>query len=244
MRFTPVFALLALGAAHVWAAAPALTEESFRAQMGFAPTVRMSYRDLACRPVSFAGFAKEMEKAGVHADADRAADGIDITLTARLRGKVVCPAPYPSITELPPFDLRDLAGKRVSATSLRGKPTLINFFFARCVPCVREVGPLNDFVAARPHMNFLAVTFDEPDEARAFVARYHFRWRVVPDAREFIDRVRVKQYPMMALFDADGRLLGTRAGGARDELEAANVGPQLARWMDGLLREKGDRSIY
>ena len=58
--------------------------------------------------------------------------------------------------------------------------------------------------------------------------RYDLRWRVVPDAREFIDRMRVKQYPMMALFDANGRLLGTRSGGARDELEAANVEPQLA----------------
>ncbi len=40
----------------------------------------------------------------------------------------------------------------------------------------------------------------------------------------------------MALFDANGRLLGTKKGGARDELEAANVEPQLERWMDGLLR--------
>ena len=58
----------------------------------------------------------------------------------------------------------------------------------------------------------------------------------MPDAREFIDRMRVKQYPMMALFDASGRLLGTRRGGVRDELEAATVAPQLARWVDGLLR--------
>ena len=43
--------------------------------------------------------------------------------------------------------------------------------------------------------------------ARAFVDRYKFRWRVVPDARDFIDRMKVKQYPMMALFDANGRLL-------------------------------------
>ncbi len=85
-------------------------------------------------------------------------------------------------------------------------------------------------------MNFLAVTFDEPAVARAFVDRYKFRWRVVPDAREFIERVHVKKYPMMALFDARGRLLGMKPGGARDELEAANVAPQLTRWVDGLLR--------
>ena len=48
--------------------------------------------------------------------------------------------------------------------------------------------------------------------------------------------MKVKQYPMMALFDSSGRLLGTRVGGVHDELEAANVAPQLTRWVDGLLR--------
>ena len=103
----------------------------------------------------------------------------------------------------------------MNAASLKGKPTLINFYFADCVPCILEVGPLNSFAAGRPGMNFLAVTFDEAAVARAFVARYNFRWRVVPDAREFIDRVRVKQYPTMALFDENGRLLGTRQAAGR-----------------------------
>lgn len=85
-------------------------------------------------------------------------------------------------------------------------------------------------------MNFLAVTFDPPDQARAFVKRFGLHWRVVPDAQEFIDRMRVKQYPVMALFDADGRLLGTRKGGAGDELEAATVEPQLERWVESLLK--------
>jgi hypothetical protein len=111
----------------------------------------------------------------------------------------------------------------------------VSFFFSTCVPCILEVKPLNRFAAARPQMNFLAVTFDEPAEARDFVKRHGLRWRVVADAREFIERMRVKQYPLMALFDADGRLLGTRLGGARDELEQANVEPNLRRWVEGLL---------
>ena len=44
--------------------------------------------------------------------------------------------------------------------------------------------------------------------------------------------MRVKKYPTMALFDANGRLLGTRSGGVRDELEAANVGA-AARALGG-----------
>ena len=138
---------------------------------------------------------------------------------------------------MPPFDLKDLQGRRVTSASLRGKPTLVSFFFSTCVPCILEVEPINRFAAARPHMNFIAVTFDEPAEASAFVKRYGLRWRVVPDAQDFVERMRVKQFPLMALFDANGRLLGTKKGGARDELEAANVEPQLRRWIEGLLKK-------
>ncbi len=214
----------------------ALTEQAFRARMGFPASVGISYRNLECRTVSFDEFSSAMAEPAVHADVDRAADGASATITARIRGKTRCESPYPPITTMPPFALKDLAGKRMTHADLRGKPTLLSFWYSTCVPCIREVEPLNQFAAARPHMNFLAVTFDERAVAQAFVKRFGVRWRVVPDAREFIDRVRVKSYPTVALFAADGRLLGTKVGGAHDELEAANVQPQLKRWMDGLLR--------
>lgn len=235
MRFAFVlFTLVAGGAAA--AEPPAFTESDFRGTLGVTDRVRLSYRGVDCRPLSFERFAEAMVEKGARSDVERALDGTEVTVTVRKPGAGVCTSPYPPVAEMPEFELRDLAGRRVTAASLRGKPTLINFYFAECVPCILEVGPLNRFAADRPEMNFLAMTFDEPETARAFVARYKFRWRVVPAAREFIDRVRVKQYPTMALFDGSGRLLGTRRGGVRDELEAATVAPQLARWVDGLLR--------
>jgi cytochrome oxidase Cu insertion factor (SCO1/SenC/PrrC family) len=229
--------LLALVVSPVFAAAPKLTEDAFRKTMKIAPHVRMAYRDLACKPVSFDGFAAAMHAPGAHADVDRSPDGAALTMTVRLRGNVSCPTPYPAITEMPAFSLPDLAGKRVTSEGLRGKPTLISFFFSTCKPCILEVEPLNRFAAARPQMNFLAVTFDEAEEARQFVKRYGVKWRVVADAREFVDRVRVKQFPTLVLFDADGRLLGMKKGGASDALEAANVEPQVKRWVDSLLRK-------
>jgi thiol-disulfide isomerase/thioredoxin len=236
MRIVLGWMLSVFACAAALPATPALSESDFRASLGAADNVRLSYRGLDCQPLGFDEFAQAMSEAGVHSDIERAVDGTAITVTVRRRGGNICSSPYPPVAELPPFELRDLAGKRVSAASFKGKPTLVNFFFAACVPCIREVDPLNHFAASRPGMNFLAMTFDEAEVARAFVARYHLHWRVVPDAREFIDRMRVKQYPMMALFDETGRLLGMRGGGARDDLEAAAVAPQLARWVDGLLR--------
>lgn len=219
-------------------AEPPLTEQEFRGTLGVGPSVELRYRDLQCRDVPFADYAKAMQESAMKSDVERAADGSSLTLSIRRRGSPPCPSPYPALTDMPPFDLRDLHGRRVTSADLKGRPTLVNFYFAQCRPCILEVEPLNRYAASRPDMNFLAVTFDEPEEARAFVERFRFRWRVVPDARDFIDRMRVKQYPLMALFDAQGRLLGTKRGGARDELEAATVLPQLKRWVDALQRPR------
>ena len=232
-----VLLLLALTGAPAFASNPPLTEETFRESMNIAPAQRVTYRDLDCKPVNFTAFATAMQRPDAHADVDRATDDAALTLSVRLRGGPACPSPYPPLARMPAFELRDLAGRRVNAATLRGKPTLMSFFFSTCMPCILEVEPLNRFAAARPQMNFLAVTFDEADVARQFVKRFGLKWRVLPDARDFVDRVRVKQYPTLALFDADGRLLGMKKGGAGDALEAANVEPQLNRWVDGLLRK-------
>jgi peroxiredoxin len=223
-------------AATAFGQAPQPTEENFRKRLDMAPTARLEYRDTQCRGVNFAGFVEGMRQPNAHADVDRAVDGSAVTMTVKLKGMASCPSPYPPITEIPPFALKDLAGKRVTSDSLRGKPTLVSFFFATCVPCILEVQPINRYAAANPQLNFLAVTFDEPAVAQAFVKRYGLKWRVVPDARDLVERMRVKQFPLMALFDAKGQLLGTKKGGVRDELEAAAVEPQLRRWVDGLLR--------
>ena len=53
--------LLALVTISV-ADSPPLNENDFRGTLGLAPNVRMSYRDLACKPVDFEGFKAAMEK--------------------------------------------------------------------------------------------------------------------------------------------------------------------------------------
>lgn len=228
---------LALLTSPVFAQTPQPTEAAFRKSLRIGPEVTLDYRNIQCQPVNFEGFVADMRKPGAGASVDRAIDGSAVTMSVTLKGRGTCPSPYSAVTEMPPFDLKDLNGKRVTSGSLRGKPTLISFYFATCIPCILEVEPLNRYAAARPHMNFLSVTFDDRAETQAFVKRYGVRWRVVPDAQELVERMRVKQFPMLALFDANGRLLGTKKGGARDELEAANVEPQVKRWVDGLLKK-------
>jgi peroxiredoxin len=221
-----------------FACAQDVSEDEFRSALGVGTTVKLQYQDLDCRPIDFAAFATGMRQPGVSSEVVRAPDGGAATVSLHRRGGRSCPSPYGRIAEMPTFDLVDLQGRRVTSQGLRGKPVLVNFYFAACKPCILEVGPLNRFAASRKDLQVLAMTFDEPAVARAFVERFRFRWRVVPDAKDFIDRMAVNRYPLMALFDAQGRLLGTRAGGVKDELEAATVEPALRRWVDSLFRER------
>ena len=215
---------------------PPVKEHDFRRMLDLGPDVKIAYRDLECRAITFDQFSAAMGQPGLGSEVVRSADSSAVTVSLHRRGGASCPSPYGPVTDMPAFDLKDLAGRRVTSASLRGKPTLVSFYFSGCVPCILEVGPLNDFASARKELQFLAVTFDGAPEARAFVKRFGLRWRVIPDARDFIDRMGVVRYPMLALFDAQGRLLGTRSGGVKDELEAAAVGPAVRRWVDGLLR--------
>ena len=43
----------------------------------------------------------------------------------------------------PAFDLPTLSGDRLDQNQLKGKPTVINFWFTRCAPCIDEIPVLN-----------------------------------------------------------------------------------------------------
>jgi hypothetical protein len=107
---------------------------------------------------------------------------------------------------------------------------------------VLEVQPINRF--ARAADNFPAVTFDERSSTRLRES-IRPRWRVVP-AQNFIERMRVKQYPLMALFDATAGL-GTEGGArtssggqCRASAEAWGGQPaEMAPWRRTVNRQTG-----
>ena len=128
--------------AAAFAATPApFTESDFRATLGAADTVRLSYRGVDCQPLSFDEFAQAMGETGVHSDIERAVDGTAITVTVRRRGGNICSSPYPPVAELPPFQLRDLAGKRGERREPQGQTHAHQFLFCRVRAVHSRSGP-------------------------------------------------------------------------------------------------------
>jgi cytochrome oxidase Cu insertion factor (SCO1/SenC/PrrC family) len=65
----------------------------------------------------------------------------------------------------PAFVHHTLSGKRITAKSLRGKVTLLNFWFAACPPCITEMPMLNRlYRRALKYKDFqcFGITYDPP----------------------------------------------------------------------------------
>jgi thiol-disulfide isomerase/thioredoxin len=133
---------------------------------------------------------------------------------------------------MPKLEGHDLEGR---AHAFTGKPTLLSFFFAECLPCIQEVPDLNRFAHEHPQFSHVAVTFDAAPIAVKFVAERKLEWSVVPNAGEFIAALGVTAYPTFLLVSADGRLLGIHTGGGGLNDKPGTVAAELNDWAAKLL---------
>jgi peroxiredoxin len=132
--------------------------------------------------------------------------------------------------KFPGFRLEQLAGGKIDSKQLAGHFALVNFYFAQCAPCRKEIPDLNALAMAHKDMKFVALTFDSKDDARQFVSDTQFAWPIAPDANSFIQEIGVKAYPAFALLDPKGIVvaMATHSEIARQD---GDVGKWLARWM-------------
>ncbi|MDE2278347.1 MAG: TlpA family protein disulfide reductase [Xanthomonadaceae bacterium] len=139
---------------------------------------------------------------------------------------------------LPPFRLATAGGGDVDNEDLRGRPVLINFFFAHCAGCIEETPALNAYASAHPHMRVLAVTFDDAVTAAGYVKQRRFAWPVAYGAQSWLDALGINAYPTLALVDAEGRVLDIRLS-ANVPHGGDGVTPKdLNSWVTGVLAKQ------
>jgi DsbE subfamily thiol:disulfide oxidoreductase len=108
-----------------------------------------------------------------------------------------------------------LQGPRVSVTSLKGKPTLVNFWASWCGPCRREAPAL---AAAQKQLagNAQIVGVDWGDNAhnaRSFIRSHGWRYPVVRDASDAVGtRYGIEGLPTTFVLDGKGRIVGKLIG--------------------------------
>ena len=203
-----IAALLCLGAA----ARPDPREAKFLVQAQLNPDASVEYLDEGGRRIGFDAFFSLVMRGRSfgykHDGRVSATFRIDAPKPATIK-----PGPDPRLAKgvgvgdaFPLFALPSTKDGRVTNAALRGKLTLVNFFFADCVPCIAEIPALNAYTRHHPEVQVLAVTFDDLATAKGFVKQRGLQWPVLAEGMPLITGAGVTGFPTFALVGPDGRI--------------------------------------
>ena len=126
--------------------------------------------------------------------------------------------------ELPKFDLTLLNGKKLNSESLKGKPTLINFWFSNCQPCIDEMPILNEIKSQFDgDVNFISITFQDHNEVTKFLKRIDFDFTHIIDSKEYLKSFGFFGYPKTLILDKNLLITGIEKNIPKDiETEMKN----------------------
>ncbi len=119
-------------------------------------------------------------------------------------------APAPDEVTFVTFD-----DDEVPLSSLRGTPTVVNFFSSTCVPCITEMPAFEEVyqeVGGKVAFLGLAVT-DRPEDAQALVDQTGVTYPTAQDPNaDVITALGGTVLPTTVLLDADGTIVAIRSG--------------------------------
>ncbi|MES2458681.1 MAG: TlpA disulfide reductase family protein [Bacteroidota bacterium] len=108
---------------------------------------------------------------------------------------------------LPEFELTDLNGETISSATLRGRPTLINFWNTLCGPCIAEMPQLSKLKDKYGNqMNFLSVTDDQSKDIdlAGFLKNKGFNYPVLENGGDYKHLLKITALPRNIFLDKDG----------------------------------------
>lgn len=115
--------------------------------------------------------------------------------------------------EFPLSGLRTMDNQRIVINNLKGKPTLINFWFTACKPCIEEMPVLNGLKNRfLDSVNFIAITYDPKGKVKKFLEKHRFVFTQITDAKSFTDKLGMKAYPVNIFLDKNGIVRNVEIG--------------------------------
>lgn len=125
----------------------------------------------------------------------------------------------------PNFKEKDINGNTFSDSGLKGKVTLINFWFEGCHPCVAEFPSLNN-IYEKFHSNkmfdFISFTFESPEGLKEIISKYSLKFPVVPISEEECHRLNFYDgFPVNIIVDTKGKVAFFKSGGSVETEKAS-----------------------
>jgi peroxiredoxin len=123
--------------------------------------------------------------------------------------------------QFPQFHAVTLNGETFTESNLKGKVTLINFWFEFCSPCIAEFDALNDLVVqfkGNTKFQFISFTSDTEESAKISVEKYHLLFPVLCIHESECFRLNFNSgFPTSIIIDETGKILVIKSGGSLDK---------------------------
>lgn len=121
---------------------------------------------------------------------------------------------YPMGSVFPEFTATDIDGEVVDLRNLRGRVTVLNYWFIACKPCRDEMPALNRLVEqySDEPVTFLAIAPDRTDKVEQFLRTKRFKYRHLPQATDLIQNYGVMMFPTHIILDKEGKVVGILEG--------------------------------
>lgn len=115
--------------------------------------------------------------------------------------------------EFPVKNFKTLDNKYISGNDLKGKPTLINFWYTKCEPCIAEMPVLNRIKSElKDSVNFVAITYESNEKVNLFLKKHKFNFMQVTNAQNLIDELGISAFPVNIFLDKNCIVKGIEGG--------------------------------
>lgn len=106
------------------------------------------------------------------------------------------------------LNLTDLNGKQYTLEDLKDKVVVLNFWFTKCAPCIKEIPDLNKMLQkyGTENVAYFAITFDDKEMIDEFVKKTQIDFTIIPEDRNTIDQFNIGFYPTNIILDKNGKV--------------------------------------
>lgn len=122
--------------------------------------------------------------------------------------------------QTPKFESTSMAGTTITRESLKGKISIINFWFISCPPCVAEIPGFNAIVEkfGKDQINYIGIGRDTEKDIKEFLVEHPWQFDQITNAETLImDVFKIRWgFPTTFVLNRNAEIVAAFSGGKTD----------------------------